>query len=1347
MDQDSQTKTYPLINKGVFTKLDPALLSDGQMFSSVNTASPVDGEITSRPGKLLVGHLPDTATAPHKICKLTIPAQVVPISSASNATPIVIGTAIPHGWQTGFLLNLQGITGNTAANGQGRSITVLSPSSFSINGSAGNAAYINGGTATLAFGDPSLRYVGVGGDIWRTNNFYAAGSFTKINPVNVMNGFNPLVTGWAMTPYSAGATGNPLAYFATLAGMFKDQGNAPFATLESWGITQALAACSGVNAPQTPMTITNVQANGTLIQITVSAPETIANGQTVVIVDVLGTVEANSTFSVTVIDSQNFTLNNSTFVNAYISGGSLYLAGPDSTQPGADPYDYVVTLRDTATGDEGNPSAFMDSTLAVSSQNGSITVTMWGSPDAKITGTQSLVLYRRGGSYDDSLFREVGFAVNPGVDGSGVPLSVTFVDTTPDIGLLFADTAEFDNFPPVVSSLRVPVNTTIASGNPGLAPGWNILTLGASIQNILTVGSSLVIGSSSGSAASNQETVVIAALPQPGASGANTTILVYLQLNHAVGEPVEIGSVAGQPCSIVTSAFDTLFVAGDPNNPQTLYQSKTGRPQAFPIIDSLGNSHSMNVGTPSNGIQNITEFRGKILCMNVSNLFEVDVFQGVMYGPNETPCERGLLAPWAWCKSENVVYYLAYDGIWSWDGSQSRKVSQQIDTVFQAGPALSPGGAFGFPPINQALISQSRMEYYYNQLFFLYAPYGEGSTNSAILRYDTLYTRWQQESHLPFSVNSQYISTMFFEQDISAFIFARSDPAGGVFSQYNPPSSTTIGYSDEYTDVDEGLNGEPFPCSFQPGFYRPEDFTRVKMFQDFLIELFANQLGDFDIPISVELFYDYSSTPDVLDEFSVNSQFPARRVFALPLQLSGTPALPAGKEAFSVSPLISWTSTIRASFTSIGFRYIDRDAVQAGMASDWMNLGSNNDKRLYQIHLEHNTGGSTVKLHMDIRYGINGVQEADNVAIFQIQSSDKTTVTLPIPETNFPNNLTICKSIRLRPEYQDAEGGPATQPEISVGSLFRIFYKPTFDFETYPADQVLFTPWKDFGYPCEKIAKVLNLDIDTGGVPASIQAQTDGANIGLPFIVTTTTNDRKRNLPFASMPVQPIGKMWRLTELPGLNGKAQLFEWSIDFQKEPCQITFFDTFEISFGYDGYKLIKQAWIDYASAVPVIFTLIADNGNVLFVINLPAQANRDVVRFYLPESNAPILGSVTVNGQVVTWVSGQQFDLGWSGRSILINGAAYKVMAVASTTSLTVTVSAGVQAIGVLFGIFTVGTVFALNKSIKYRVQVQSTTIVGFKLYLETSRLEWCPIGAEQRRAYQQMRLSEVTKFTP
>lgn len=71
-----------------------------------------------------------------------------PVTGATNASPIVITTGQPHGFSSGNSVRIAGVTGNTAANGD-RTVTVLSSTTFSLNGSAGNGTYTGGGTARL----------------------------------------------------------------------------------------------------------------------------------------------------------------------------------------------------------------------------------------------------------------------------------------------------------------------------------------------------------------------------------------------------------------------------------------------------------------------------------------------------------------------------------------------------------------------------------------------------------------------------------------------------------------------------------------------------------------------------------------------------------------------------------------------------------------------------------------------------------------------------------------------------------------------------------------------------------------------------------------------------------------------------------------------------------------------------------------------------------------------------------------------------------------------------------------------------------------------------------------------
>lgn len=83
-----------------------------------------------------------------KIAIIDINAWTLPtISGASNEGPIVITTDSAHGLTTGDEVFIWGVAGNTAANGYWK-VTVLSSTTFSLDGSTGNGAY-SGGTDFL----------------------------------------------------------------------------------------------------------------------------------------------------------------------------------------------------------------------------------------------------------------------------------------------------------------------------------------------------------------------------------------------------------------------------------------------------------------------------------------------------------------------------------------------------------------------------------------------------------------------------------------------------------------------------------------------------------------------------------------------------------------------------------------------------------------------------------------------------------------------------------------------------------------------------------------------------------------------------------------------------------------------------------------------------------------------------------------------------------------------------------------------------------------------------------------------------------------------------------------------
>lgn len=66
------------------------------------------------------------------------------VSGATNASPIEITTAAAHGLSTGTVVLIFGVEGNTAANTEAP-ITVTGATTFTLDGSSGNAAYSGGG--------------------------------------------------------------------------------------------------------------------------------------------------------------------------------------------------------------------------------------------------------------------------------------------------------------------------------------------------------------------------------------------------------------------------------------------------------------------------------------------------------------------------------------------------------------------------------------------------------------------------------------------------------------------------------------------------------------------------------------------------------------------------------------------------------------------------------------------------------------------------------------------------------------------------------------------------------------------------------------------------------------------------------------------------------------------------------------------------------------------------------------------------------------------------------------------------------------------------------------------------
>jgi hypothetical protein len=116
---------------------------------------PTDLLIPAQPGGGVVGDVPPVGSGPGSIdyTQLNVITDAsnpgtLAVTNASNTTPVVITTAA-HGLVTGQTVTVAGVLGNLGANGT-FPIIVLSPTTFSLTGSAGTGAYTPAtGTVTL----------------------------------------------------------------------------------------------------------------------------------------------------------------------------------------------------------------------------------------------------------------------------------------------------------------------------------------------------------------------------------------------------------------------------------------------------------------------------------------------------------------------------------------------------------------------------------------------------------------------------------------------------------------------------------------------------------------------------------------------------------------------------------------------------------------------------------------------------------------------------------------------------------------------------------------------------------------------------------------------------------------------------------------------------------------------------------------------------------------------------------------------------------------------------------------------------------------------------------------------
>ena len=274
-------------------------------------------------------------TAPLTIAGVNIVGGVV--IGATNASPIVVETSGAHGRTTGDTVKVSDVTGNTAANGF-FTVTVVDATHFALDSSAGNGAWVSGGTVNLCtVGAFAADVSGPTGTSARGAITQTVTTLTGVTCYNTLAFYGASVETNAalvarcrlkLQSLSPGGPGASAQYFALSANTLAAPATLSVpvnrtrkTTSPATGVVTLTVASSAGAVPGISNLDVTAATNATPIAITTAVAHTLSTGNYVTLSGVLGNTAANGTFTIVVTGANTFTLVGSIGNGAYTSGG------------------------------------------------------------------------------------------------------------------------------------------------------------------------------------------------------------------------------------------------------------------------------------------------------------------------------------------------------------------------------------------------------------------------------------------------------------------------------------------------------------------------------------------------------------------------------------------------------------------------------------------------------------------------------------------------------------------------------------------------------------------------------------------------------------------------------------------------------------------------------------------------------------------------------------------------------------------------------------------------------------------------------------------------------------------
>lgn len=493
----------------------------------------------------------------------------------------------------------------------------------------------------------------------------------------------------------------------------------------------------------------------------------------------------------------------------------------------------------------------------------------------------------------------------------------------PDTVLSQGDLLGLANDVPVTSTLQNPISTTLSAalspGIPATATG-SLLTVTVTDPNVVFVGHQIV---NIGTPSNLEQTTVVT-----GGTGAFTA---WVQLTHAWGEPVEAYSIPGQPCTLSAWAYDTRWLAGDPNNPHYLYYCPKGYPENCPPQNYIP------VGSPSSPIVAIVNQRGTLFVGTLGDTW-YQVFPGTPPYAQTTASKHGPVASLGWCLDENQILYEAQDGIRTFRGVDGPYLSLPIEWLWRNN-SMTP-----VPLIDTTQLSSVLAALWNTDVWFSYL--GQDGLRHRLI-WSNVYKRWR--------CDNVQVCAMNLEADTNLLTYAKPMTIDGV-------SGWAVCYDTFDRDYDDGgwVGGElvqlPVPVSAQTPYLDQGAPNNPKQYSVLTID--ANPNGQTLTPFL--LFDDNNGTvlPAALDPASFTGAVRAKFQFKINADL--------GQQAYRCSLGVSG-SVLAAPVLYQANVYADVLAdLRAGFDSYWQRFGTDGSKFAKQVFADYTSlAGLTLSLYAD----------------------------------------------------------------------------------------------------------------------------------------------------------------------------------------------------------------------------------------------------------------------------------------------------------------------------------------------------------------------------------------------